>query len=291
VLDVCHWPRFVDLPPAQVYATLLDEGTYLCSTRTMYRILEEAGEVRERRDQRTHPTYAMPILEATQPNQVWTWDITKLRGPERWIWYELYVMLDLFSRYVVGWLLAEWEDENLACALIEECVRRQGIKPGQLQTHSDRGSSMIAKTVGDVLTKLGVERSFSRPRVSNDNPYSESQFKTLKYRPTFPDRFGSIQHARQVIGPLMSWYNEEHLHSGLGFVTPADVHYGRAPRIIEARRSVLAGAYAAHPERFPNGQPQPAPLPTSVWINRPDEASRGDLALHTTHDLEVSQSC
>jgi putative transposase len=272
VLEVLHEPGFVDLAPAQVYAQLLDEERYLCSERTMYRILEENGEVRERRDQLRHPRYAAPELLATAPNQVWSWDITKLLGPAKWTYFYLYVILDLFSRYVVGWMVAHEERAALAKKLIEQSCRRQGITPGELTLHADRGPSMTSKPVALLLSDLGVTKTHSRPYVSNDNPFSEAQFKTMKYRPDFPDRFGSIQHARGHGHVFFPWYNTEHRHSGLGLLTPHEVHYGLAEKRVEARARVLAAAYAAHPERFVGGRPLPPALPSEVWINKPKAA-------------------
>ena len=273
VLDVLHEPRFVDLAPAQVYATLLDEGRYLCSERTLYRVLAANGEVRERREQLRHPHYAAPQLLATRPNQLWSWDITRLLGPTKWTYYYLYVLLDVFSRYVVGWTVADRELAAIAEQLIAESCARQRIEPGQLTVHADRGAAMISKPVALLLADLGVTKTHSRPHVSNDNPFSESQFKTLKYRPDFPERFGAIEHARQHGRDFFPWYNTEHHHVGLGLFTPHDVHYGLAAAKREQRARVLAEAYMQHPERFPNGPPSPRPLPTAVWINPP--AHRG----------------
>jgi putative transposase len=261
--------RFQDSAPRQVYATLLDDGEYLCSWRTMYRILNEHQEVRERRDQLRHPNYAKPELLATGPNQLWSWDITKLKGPAKWTYYYLYTILDVFSRYVPGWLIAECESAALAKQLIAESCAKQGIGPGQLTLHADRGSAMISKTVAQLLADLGVTKTHSRPYVSNDNPFSEAHFKTMKYRPGFPERFGSIQDARAWARTFFRWHHHEHHHSGLGLLTPATVHYGQAQAVIEQRRKVLLAAYAAHPERFVRGEPQPPPLPTEVWINKP----------------------
>jgi len=272
VLDVLHEERFVDRAPAEVYAALLDEGRYLCSERTMYRVLAAHHEIRERRDVRRHPTYAAPELLATRPNELWSWDITKLLGPTKWTYYYLYVLLDVFSRYVVGWLAAHREQAALAERLIAETCERQGIPPGQLTLHADRGSSMTSKPVALLLADLGVTKTHSRPHVSNDNPYSEAQFKTLKYRPAFPERFGSLEHARAVSADLFQWYNHEHHHAALGLLTPADVHFGRAAAKTAARAEVLAGAYAQHPERFPRGVPQAPVVPTAVWINQPRPA-------------------
>jgi putative transposase len=273
VLAQLHEPRFVDLAPRQVYAQLLDEGRYLCSLRTMYRILDENREVRERRDQLRHPEYKKPELLATGPNQVWSWDITKLLGPTKWTYFYLYVILDIFSRYVVGWMVADNESAALAEKLIGETCERQGIQPGQLTLHADRGSSMTSKPVAFLLADLGVTKTHSRPHVSDDNPFSEAQFKTLKYRPDFPQRFGSREHARAHCQDFFPWYNTEHHHVSLGLLTPHDVHHGLAAQRIEARAAVLAAAYAAHPERFPAGAPRPQSTPTAVWINPPQTFS------------------
>ena len=269
VRQVLNSERFQDCALRQVYATLLDEGVYLCHWRTMYRILAEHEEVRERRNQLQHPTYSKPELLATGPNQLWSWDITKLKGPRKWTCYYLYVILDVFSRYVPGWLVAECESAMLAEQLIAETCAKQGIEPGQLTVHADRGSSMRSKTVALLLADLGVTKTHSRPYVSNDNPYSESQFKTLKYRPGFPERFGSLVDTRNWTRPFFRWYNHEHRHSSLGLMTPATVHYGQAEAVRAQRQQVLLEAYAAHPERFVRGQPTPPPLPKEVWINKP----------------------
>jgi len=272
VCQVLNGERFQDCAPREVYATLLDEREYLCSWRTMYRILEERQQVRERRNLLRHPTYTKPELLATGPNQLWSWDLTKLRGPVKWTYYYLYTILDVFSRYVVGWLIAERESARLAKQLIAETCRKQGIAFDQLILHADRGSSMTSKTVALLLADLGVTKSHSRPHVSNDNPYSESQFKTMKYRPDYPDRFGSIQDARAWARAFFHWYNYEHHHTGLGLMTPVTVHYGQAQKVIEQRQQVLQAAYAAHPERFVRGVPTPPSLPTEVWINRPQSS-------------------
>jgi putative transposase len=264
--------RFQDSAPRQVYATLLDDGEYLCSWRTMYRILDEYKEVRERRNQLRHPAYTKPQLLATGPNQLWSWDITKLRGPAKWTYYYLYTILDVFSRYVPGWLIAECESSTLAQQLIAETCAKQGIVPQQLTLHADRGSAMRSKTVALLLADLGVTKTHSRPYVANDNPYSEAQFKTMKYRPDYPDRFGSIQDARAWARPFFHWYNHEHHHSGLALLTPATVHYGQAQTVIDRRQMVLQAAYAARPERFVRGVPKPPSLPTEVWINKPQSS-------------------
>jgi len=269
VLDVLHQPRFVDLAPAQVYATLLDEGTYHCSERTMYRVLADRAEVRERRAQRRHPIYTAPELLATAPNQLWSWDITKLKGPAKWTNFNLYVILDVFSRYVVGWMVARRESAVLAERLIATSCERQGIRPDQLTIHADRGSAMTSKSVALLLADLGVTKTHSRPHVSNDNPYSEAQFKTLKYRPDFPERFGSLEDARSYGTHFFAWYNTVHRHSGIGLLTPHDVHYGLAERRRAERAQVLQAAYAAMPERFVRQVPVPPALPTAAWINPP----------------------
>ena len=273
VLDVLHAPRFVDLAPAQVYATLLDEGQYLCAERTMYRVLAAQHEVRERRAQRRHPVYAAPELLATGPNQLWSWDITKLKGPTTWSWFQLYVMLDVFSRYVVGWMLAPYESGVLAEDLIATCCVREHIGRDQLTIHADRGPAMIAKPVAHLLSDLGITKSHSRPHVSNDNPYSEAHFKTLKYRPNFPKRFGALEDARAHLTDFFAWYNTEHRHSSLGLHTPHDVHHRLAETRNAARAIVLTTAYHAHPERFVRCAPTPRALPTAAWINPPHAAA------------------
>jgi putative transposase len=268
VLDLLHNERFVDQAPTEVYATLLDEGTYHCSPRTMYRLLAEAQEVRERRNQ-LRQVAPKPELLATGPNQVWSWDITKLLGPVKWTYFSLYVILDIFSRYVVGWMVAHQESATLAERLIDATCKKQAISPGQLLIHADRGPSMTSKPVALLLADLGVTRTHSRPHVSNDNPYSEAQFKTLKYRPEFPDRFGFIEEARGFCQRFFAWYNTEHHHSGIGLLTPVVVHYGGSDQVLAQRQHVLAAAYAAHPERFVRQPPTPPALPPAVWINRP----------------------
>jgi putative transposase len=277
VLALLHGERFVDKAPREIYATLLDEKRYLCSIRTMYRILTQEDELKERRRQVSRPHYTKPELLATAPNQVWSWDITKLKGPVKWTYYYLYVILDIFSRYVVGWMVAHRELATLARKLIDETMKKQLIQPGQLVIHADRGSSMTSKPVAFLLADLGVTKSHSRPSVSNDNPYSESQFKTMKYRPEFPERFGSIEDARVLSQTFFPWYNTEHYHSGLGLLTPEDVHYGRATHIIEARQEVLLAAYGKHPERFKGRLPKPMSAPTEVWINKPSSRSEEEI--------------
>ena len=246
ILDVFHEDRFADLAVAQAYAVLLDEGRYLGSERTMYRVLAANLEVRERRAQLMHPRYAAPELLATKPNQLWSWDITKLKGPTTWTYFYLYVIIDVFSRCVVGWMLAPEESAKLAEKLIAETCERHGIEPGQLTIHADRGSSMRSKLVAQLLADLGVTKTHSRPHVSNDNPFSEAGFKTLKYRPDFPERFGCIEDARAYCVDFFAWYNGEHRHSGIGLNTPDDVHQGRAEKRREHRECVLAAAHAAH---------------------------------------------
>jgi putative transposase len=292
VLSLLNDDRFADRAPAQVYATLLDEGTFLCSIPTMYRILRENRLVRDRRNQRRHPSYHKPELLATGPNEVWSWDITKLLGPVKWTYFHLYVILDIFSRYVTGWMVAPRESAALAQRLIAETCAMQRIVPGQLFIHADRGTSMTSKPVALLMADLGVMRSHSRPQVSNDNPYSEAQFKTLKYRPDFPARFGSLEDARVFCQAFFSWYNGEHRHSGIGLMTPAAVHDGRASAVRGARQRVLSAAYAAHPERFVRKPPQPPILPHAVWINPPKEESasqdRAGATISTADDRRVA---
>jgi putative transposase len=269
VLDLLHAERFADQAPQEVYAALLDEGQYLCSTRTMYRLLDEQGEVKERRNQLRHPAYQKPELLATGPNQVWSWDITKLLGPAKWSYFYLYVILDIFSRCVVGWMVAGRESAALAEKLILETCQKQGIRPGQLTLHADRGTSMKSKPVALMLSDLGVTKTHSRPYTSEDNPYSEAQFKTLKYRPDFPERFGSPEDARGFCQTFFTWYNKEHHHSGIGLLTPEVVHYGQAEAVFKIREKALMAAYEAHPERFVKKVPVPPRLPEAAWINPP----------------------
>ena len=280
VLDTLNSERFADQPPAEVHATLLDEGTYLCSARTMYRILDANQLVRERRDQLRHPYYEKPELLATRANQVWSWDITKLKGPVTWSYFYLYVILDIFSRYAVGWLLADRESATLAKRLVAETCAKENVAPGQLTLHADRGTSMRSKALGQLLADLSITKTHSRPHVSDDNPFSESQFKTLKYRPEFPDRFGSQQHGLAFCRHFFDWYNTQHHHAGLGFLTPAQVHHGLADGALAHRASVLASAYAAHPERFPHGPPRVASPPHAVWINPPRNDSAAGARKH-----------
>ena len=266
---VLNSERFQDCSPAAINATLLDEGQYLCSTRSMYRILEQDGATRERRDQLTHPQYRKPELLATAPNQLWSWDITKLRGPAKWTYFYLYVILDVFSRYVVGWMVAPRESAELASKLIQESCDKQKIQPDQLGLHADRGSAMRSKPVALLLADLSITKTHSRPYTSNDNPFSESQFRTMKYRPAFPDRFGCIQDSRAFCQTFFAWYNGHHRHSGIGMMTPAMVHYGLASEVRENRQNVLDAAYRLHPERFVGQRPRPHLLPKEVWINKP----------------------
>jgi putative transposase len=273
VFGALHSERFADAAPPTVYATLLDEGRYLASVSTMYRLLRTANEARERRRQTVHPARVKPELVATRPNEVWSWDITKLLGPVKWTYYYLYVVLDIFSRYAVGWMVAPREAAHLAERLLAETIAKHGIARDQLTVHADRGSSMASKPVALLLADLGITKTHSRPHCSNDNPYSESHFKTLKYRPEFPERFGSLEDARAFCQAFFPWYNHEHRHSGIGFHTPADVHTGRAAVVRAQRAEVLATAYATHPERFVRKPPEPPPLPSTAWINRPPAAT------------------
>lgn len=269
ILDVLCDERFQDASPAQVYATLLDEGVRLASVSTMYRILAASQAVRERRAIARHPAHAKPELVATGPNQVWTWDITKIRGPGRRCWYHLYVVIDIFSRYVVGWMLAETESAALAGRFLAETLERWGIEPGTLRLHADRGTSMTSKTVAELLSDLGVTKSHSRPRTSNDNPFSEAQFKTMKYSLYFPGSFAGIGEGRGFFELFMNWYNQEHHHSGIAMMTPATVHLGRIDEVIAIRQATLDAAYERHPERFVRGRPVAARPSGEVWINRP----------------------
>ena len=293
VLAVLNSERFADMAPAAIYATLLDEGQYLASVRTMYRVLAACGQSLERRRQRVHPPYEKPELLATRPNAVWSWDITKLKGPVRWSVYHLYVILDIFSRYVVGWMVALREAAELAEQLIADTIAKQRIAPGTLTLHADRGSSMRSKPVAAMLIDLQVARTHSRPHVSDDNPYSESQFRTLKYRPEFPDRFGSIEDARAHCQRFFRWYNHEHRHSGIGLMSPHAVHYGTAEILQTQRARTLELAYAAQPLRFKGQMPQPPELPTAAWINPPKKETASNPAINTcslNSRNQVSQS-
>jgi putative transposase len=278
VLDLVHEERFVDMSVSQVFATALDEGNYICSRRTMYRVVAARDEVRERRDQLRRPVYTKPELLACAPNQVWSWDITKIKGPAKWNYFHLYVIIDIFSRKVVGWMIAHRESAKLAKKFIAETIAKERIPPGQLTVHADRGSSMTSKDVAFLLADLGVTKTHSRPHVSNDNPYSEAQFKTLKYRPDFPERFGSIEDARAFCQRFFDWYNNSHRHSGIAWMTPADVHQGRAGIVREKRAITLGRAYLEHPERFVRHPPKPPELPAAAWINPP--AARHCAAVH-----------
>ena len=279
VLEVLQSERFVDVAPPEVYATLLDEGVRHCSVRSMYRYLAQEGQVRERRDQLRHGGYAAPELLATGPNQVWSWDLTKLRAEAKWTYYHLYVLLDIFSRYVVGWMLAHRESGDLAAKLIEQTCEKQKIDRDQLVIHADRGSAPKSKTVAQLFADLGIESSHSRPHVSNDNPFSEAQFKTLKYRPTYPKRFGSYEHALSYCRDFFDWYNGNHRHAGIAMLTPDSVHHGQAADAIARRQRVLDESYATNPERFVNGPPVARGLPAKVWINPPEDKSRSVIQL------------
>lgn len=270
VIDMLREPRFVDQAPAEVYATLLDEGLYHCSIRTMYRILHGHGDVKERRRQVRHPVYAKPELLAEGPNQVWSWDISKLRGPAKWTYFYLYVIIDIFSRRVVGWCVADTESAALFKPLFEDAAAKHDLPPGQLTLHADRGPSMKAKATALLLADLGVTKSHSRPHTSNDNPFSESCFKTLKYQPQFPKRFGSIQDAKAFCRAFFDWYNQDHHHLGIGLMTPDQVHYGQADEVHAARQKILDQAFHANSNRFVNKPPQPPTKPTAVWINPPN---------------------
>jgi putative transposase len=271
VVATLNSPRFVDTAPAQIWATLLDEGVHLCSESTMYRILRERGEVRERRRQATHPPRVKPELVAHAPNTVWSWDVTKLRGPDRRVFFCLYTMIDIYSRYTVGWMVADREHEELARQFVTETVGRQEANADRLTIHADRGAIQTAKSVAELMADLGVSRSHSRPKTSNDNPYSESQYKTLKYRPDYPTRFASIGHAREWSAEFFDWYHHDHRHSGIGYHTPYDMHHGLAELVRETRAGTLADAYRDHPERFVHGHPEPPRIPTHAWINKPTQ--------------------
>ena len=269
VLKVLHEPRFADQAPAEIWATLLDEDTYLCSIRTFYRILGQNREICERRTQRRHPVYTKPELLAVGPNEVWSWDITKLKGPEKWSYYYLYVILDIYSRRVVGWCVAEAETAALFKPLFDETVAKHDVPPGQLTLHADNGAPMKAKATAFLLADLGVTQSHNRPHTSNDNPYSEAHFKTLKYQPAFPKRFGSTEEARDFCRGFFDWYNQDHHHAGIGLMTPNQVHYGQADVVHAARKATLGQAFAATPERFVKKNPVPPAKPTPAWINPP----------------------
>lgn len=282
VRDILMEPRFVDLAPREVYATLLDEGRHLCSVSTMYRVLQEADAVRERRDQLVRPAYARPELVATGPNRVWTWDITKLRGPHELTYFHLYVAIDIFSRFVVAWLLAHKESASFAVRMLKEAARRENIAPGTLTWHADRGAAMRSKSVAQLCADLDIRTSFSRPHTSNDNPFSESAFKTLKYDPEFPDRFSSFDFGRKFSGEYFNWYNYEHRHSGIAFLTPETVHRGRDHLVLAQRQATLDEAFARFPERFRNRRPIVKPLSPAVWIN-PPQINPLEFHLHVDH--------
>ncbi|MCP4699652.1 MAG: IS3 family transposase [Gammaproteobacteria bacterium] len=284
VLEVLHSERFIDHSPYEVYAALLDEGCYLCSIPTMYRILERNQEVRERRNQLSRPRYARPELLAVRPCEVWSWDITKLKGPARWTYFHLYVIIDIYSRYVVGWMVATRESATLAERLISETCQRQNIERGQLTVHADRGSSMKSKCVEHLLADLGVTKTHSRPHVSNDNPYSEAWFKTLKYRPGFPARFGSVEDARAFCRVFFEWYNYEHYHSGIALMTPYAVHSGQADKILAKRNQVLLAAFEKKSNRFKGRLPQAQAVPEAAWINPPEKQAKVELKPETEND-------
>ena len=294
ILEVLHEPAYVDSSPRTVFAMLLDADRYLASVSTFYRLLRASGETRRRRDELTHPAYAKPELLASGPRELWSWDITKLKGPAKWVCFHLYVILDVFSRYVVGWMIAPQESAELAHTLIAATCDKEGIARGQLTLHADRGTSMRSKPVAMLLADLGVTKSHSRPHVSDDNPYSEAQFKTLNYQPYFPARFDSLEHARAFCQAFFAWYNHAHRHSGIGYMTPAAVHSGQAPRLYAARQQVLDQALAAHPERFTRRPPTPPALPVEVGINLPKPTPRltGEAQRSTLNSPQlVSQSC
>jgi putative transposase len=293
LLLILNSERFADLAPAAVFAILLDEGRYHGSVRTMYRLLAAEGLSGERRKQRAHAAYVKPELLAERPNEVWSWDITKLKGPVKWTCFHLYVILDIFSRYIVGWMIAARESAELAEQLIADAVHKQRIVPGTLTLHADRGSSMRSKPVAALLVDLDVAKTHSRPHVSDDNPYSEAQFKTLKYRPSFPARFGSIADARAHCQAFFRWYNTVHRHSGIAMMTPYTVHHRHDQRLTEQRGITLMAAFAAHPERFKGLAPKPAQVPESVWINPPiEEIAKPEIIIHSPLNTSsfVSQS-
>jgi len=271
VLNLMREPRFADLAPAEIYASLLDQGIYLCSIRTMYRILDENGEVKERRNQLRHPEYKKPELLAEMPNQVWSWDITKLMGPAKWTYFYLYVIIDIFSRRIVGWCVADAENAEMFKQLFDDAIGKHSVPPGQLTLHADRGAPMKAKATAQLLADLGVTKSHSRPHVSNDNPFSESHFKTLKYQPKFPSRFGCIEDAKEFCRDFFTWYNRDHHHAGIGLMTPDQVHYGQADAVHKVRQQVLDIAFRKNPERFVRKPPEPPAKPTAAWINPPQK--------------------
>lgn len=292
LLGLLDSERFADVAPATIFATLLDEGRYHGSIRTMYRLLAAQNQAGERRNQRVHPVYAKPELLAIRPNEVWSWDITKLKGAVKWTCFHLYVILDIFSRYVVGWLLAQRESAELAEQLIADTIAKQNIAPGTLTLHADRGTSMRSKPVAALLIDLEVAKTHGRPHVSDDNPYSEAQFRTLKYRPDFPERFGSIEDARAHCQTFFHWYNTVHRHSGIGLMPPEAVHYGRAAALTEKRAITLETAFTANPQRFKGVAPRPPTLPTAAWINPPKETTTSTItpACSLNSSNQVSQS-
>lgn len=281
VLDLLHSERFIDKTPYDMYYELIDKGEYYCSPRTMYRILADHGETKDRRIQRNHRDAVKPELIATRPNEVWSWDITKLLGPTKWVYYHLYVIMDIYSRYVVGWLIADCESQELARKLIQESALKQGIQPNQLTIHADNGPSMKSHTVSQLLEHLGVDKTHNRPYTSNDNPFSESQFKTLKYRPEFPVRCQSLNHAEAFCQQFFSWYNKEHYHSGIAWLTPESVHYQRGQATLKQRHDVLMHAFLAHPERFNHKQPKLKTLPEAVYINPPETIKNENKSGHS----------
>jgi putative transposase len=292
VISDLNSDRFKDMAPPQVYSTLLDEGVFHCSLSTMYRLLRKRGEINERRRQRTHVPAQRPELLATGPNQVWSWDITKLKGPQRWTYFHLFVVIDVFSRFVVGWCISKKSNAFIAEAMLQDAIIREKVKPGELTIHADNGGEMTSITVAELLTDLGVVKSHSRPHTSNDNPYSESHFKTMKYRPEIPARFESDEEARSIFRDLFHWYNQVHRHSGLAMLTPATVHAGKAQEVTRARAEVLSAAYSAHPERFVNKPPVPNAPPTEVWINPPStcpEPSRDGSGQTVAHTAAAGQ--
>jgi len=270
ILMVMNSDAYMDKTPYDIHASQLDKGNYLCSVSTMYRILDENNQLKERRNIKRSNNYQKPELLATEANQVWSWDITKLKGPAKWTYFYLYVIIDIFSRFVVGWMVAYRESATLAQKLIKETCEKQKIEANQLTIHADRGSSMKSKAVAFLLSDLGVTKTHSRPYVSNDNPYSESHFKTMKYRPDFPGNFNSMVETREFCRSFFDWYNKEHYHSGIGFLTPESVHYGFADDVLKKRKKVLIKAYEKNPKRFRFKKPNQKNIPKSVWINKPD---------------------
>nr|WSZ99968.1 IS3 family transposase [Streptomyces sp. NBC_00857] len=281
VLEVLRSVEFVDMAPGEIYAVLLDRGIYLCSESTMYRLLRKRGEVRERRRQATHPPREKPELVTESPDRVWSWDITKLKGPVKGSYFCLYTIIDIYSRYTAGWMLATHENKELAEQFLSSTIAKYEVERGQLTVHSDRGSPMVAENVAQMMSNLGVTKSHSRPKTSNDNPYSESQYKTLKYRHDFPDRFGCIEDARTWCERFFDWYNLEHRHSGIAMHTPFDVHFGLAEQLRETRADILNAVYARHPERFVRKAPEPPKLPEAAWINKPDQPRPDEQVIPT----------